>query len=150
MFCSAVRQLSSAQKEPPSRSWKKVEVEESVGDKLVGVCAIEEIEDQRGIGNVDRVAWLENQDRLRKLVVTTSRAKRSADFIAHLQVLDRLYCPKPSAPMPPVVLVLDNGPIRVSKPTLAALAKRAHWLTIEWLHKYAPELNGIDVVWGDL
>jgi transposase len=46
--------------------------------------------------------------------------------------------------------VLDNGPIHVSKPTLAALAKPAHWLTIEWLPKYAPELNGIEVVWGDL
>jgi transposase len=86
----------------------------------------------------------------RKLVVTTSRAKRSADFIAHLQVLDRLYGPKPGAPIPPVVLVLDNGPIHVSTPTLAALAKRAHWLTIEWLPKYAPELNGVEVVWGDL
>ena len=94
------------------------------------------------------MAWLENQGRLRKLVVTTSRAKRSANFIAHLQVLDRLYGPKPSAPISPVVLVLDNGPTHVSKPTLAALAKRAHWLSIEWLHKYAPELNGIEVVWA--
>ena len=34
----------------------------------------------------------------RKLVVTTSRTKRSADFIDHLRLLDRLYGPKPGAP----------------------------------------------------
>jgi transposase len=85
----------------------------------------------------------------RKLIVTTSRTKRSADFIAHLQLLDRLYGPKPGA-LKPVVLVLDNGPIHVSKAKLAALAERAHWLTVEWLPKYAPELNDIEVVWGDL
>jgi transposase len=86
----------------------------------------------------------------RNLVVTTSRTKRSADFIDHLQTLDRLYGPKPGLPGKPVVLVLDNGPIHVSKATLAALAERAHWLTVEWLPKYAPELNDIEIVWGDL
>jgi transposase len=49
-----------------------------------------------------------------------------------------------------VVLVLDNGPIHVSKASRAALAERAHWLTVEWLPKYAPELNDIEIVWGDL
>src|SRR5208283_5234844 len=56
-------------------------------------------------------------------------AKRGADFIEHLQALDRLYGPKPGAPTEPVVLVLDNGPIHVSKASRAALAERAHWLT---------------------
>jgi transposase len=32
----------------------------------------------------------------------------------------------------------------------AALAARAHWLTVEWLPKYTPELNDIEVVWHDL
>jgi transposase len=48
------------------------------------------------------------------------------------------------------VLVEDNGPIHVSKVSLAALAARAHWLTVEWLPKYTPELNDIEVVWHDL
>jgi transposase len=48
------------------------------------------------------------------------------------------------------VLVEDNGPIHVSKLSRAALAARAHWLTVEWLPKYAPELNDIEVVWHDL
>jgi transposase len=50
----------------------------------------------------------------------------------------------------PVVIVLDNGPIHTSKATRAALALRAHWLTVEWLPKYAPELNDIETVWRDL
>ena len=30
------------------------------------------------------------------------------------------------------------------------MAERAHWLTVEWLPKYAPELTDIEIVWGDL
>jgi transposase len=82
--------------------------------------------------------------------VHTSRTKRSANLIALLEVLDGLYGPKPGVRMKPVIIVLDNGPIYVSKATIAALAARAHWLTVEWLPKYAPELNDIEVVWHDL
>ena len=48
------------------------------------------------------------------------------------------------------MLVEDNGPIHTSKLAMAALAARAHWLTVEWLPKYAPELNDIETVWRDL
>jgi transposase len=61
-----------------------------------------------------------------------------------------LYGPKPGQPVKPVVLVEDNGPIHTSKLSRAALVARAHWLTIEWLPKYAPELNDIEHVWRDL
>ena len=50
----------------------------------------------------------------------------------------------------PVVLVLDNGPIHKSRASLAALAERAHWLIVEWLPKYAPELNDIERSWASL
>jgi hypothetical protein len=40
--------------------------------------------------------------------------------------------------------------VHTSKRALAALAARAHWLTVEWLPKYAPELNDIEPVWRDL
>ena len=86
----------------------------------------------------------------RKLIVTTSRSKRSTDFMTLLQTLDFLYGPKPGMRIKPVVIVLDNGPIHTSKATLAALAAREHWLTVEWLPKYAPELNDIERVWRDL
>ena len=52
--------------------------------------------------------------------------------------------------MTPVVLVEDNVPIHTSKAAQAAIEARNHWLTVEWLPKYAPELNGIEVVWHDL
>ena len=48
------------------------------------------------------------------------------------------------------VIVLDNGPIHTSKATKAALAARTHWLSVEWLPKYAPELNDIETIWRDL
>lgn len=90
------------------------------------------------------------EHRTRRLIVHTSRSKRSGDFVAHLEQLDRLYGPKPGQPIKPVVLVEDNGPIHTSKLSIAALAARAHWLTVEWLPKYAPELNDIERVWYDL
>lgn len=84
------------------------------------------------------------------LVVHTSRTKRSGDFAALLAEADRRYGPKPGRDGKPVVLVLDNGAIHTSKASCAALAERAHWLTVEWLPKYAPELNAIERSWRDL
>ena len=86
----------------------------------------------------------------RKLIVRTSRTKRSADFLALLEEVDRRYGPKLGVVLKPVVLVLDNGPIHTSKATRAALPARAHWLRVEWLPKSAPELNDIEGVWRDL
>ena len=86
----------------------------------------------------------------RELLVHTSRTKRSSDFIDLLSELGRRYGPRPGMISKPVVLVLDNGPIHTSKASRAALAARAHWLTVEWLPKYAPELNDIEDVWRDM
>jgi transposase len=86
----------------------------------------------------------------RDLMVRTSRSKRSADFIALLEQIDTQYGPMPGRAQKPIVLVLDNGPIHTSKATRAALAERAPWLTVEWLPKYAPELNDIEELWRDL
>ena len=102
-------------------------------------------------GQAKKVALIGSLEHVtRRLFVHTSPTKRSSDFIAHLEQLDRLYGPKPGQSMKPVVLVEDNGPIHVSKVTLAALDARKHWLTVEWLPKYAPEMNDIEVVWHDL
>ena len=90
-------------------------------------------------GQAKKVAMMGALARVcRKLTVTTSPTKRSADFIALLEEFDRLYGPKPGLKTEPVVIVLDNGPIHVSK------------ATVEWLPKYSPELNDIDPVWHDL
>lgn len=86
----------------------------------------------------------------RRLIVHTSPTKRSTDFMAFLQEIDRRYGPRPGLAVKPVVIVLDNGPIHVSRATRAALEARAHWLAVEWLPKYAPELNDIEPAWGNL
>lgn len=85
----------------------------------------------------------------RELIVHTSPTKRSADFIALLAALDRRYGPRPGRADKPLVLVLDNGPIHTSKASTAALAARP-WISVEWLPRYAPELNDIEGAWRDL
>jgi transposase len=102
-------------------------------------------------GQAKKIAMLGSLDHVtRQLIVHTSPTKRSSDFIAHLEQLDQRFGPQPGRPVKPVVLVEDNGPIHTSKRSLAALAARAHWLTVEWLPKYTPELNAIEVVWHAL
>lgn len=102
-------------------------------------------------GQAKKVAMLGSLDyKTRELVVHTSKTKRSSDFVAHLEQLDPLHGPQPGRRATAVVLVLDNGPIHTSKFSRAALAARAHWMHVEWLPKYAPELNDIETVWRDL
>jgi hypothetical protein len=83
----------------------------------------------------------------RRLLVRTSASKRSADFV---DLLDELG---PACGIrerrKPLVIVIDNGPIHTSKISTKALAERS-WLTVEWLPKYAPELNEIERCWRDL
>jgi transposase len=83
----------------------------------------------------------------RKLLVHTSPTKRSTDFLALLDQLGAAY--GTAERTRPLVAVLDNGPIHCSKLTTRALAQRT-WLTLEWLPKYAPELNDIERCWRDL
>ncbi len=84
-----------------------------------------------------------------ELVVSTSPTKTSADVIALLRRLDWRYGPQPGCDRLPVVLVWDNGPVHTSRATRAALAERP-WITVEWLPRYAPELNDIERSWRDL
>jgi DDE superfamily endonuclease len=102
-------------------------------------------------GQAKKVAMLGSLNHVtHELIVHTSPTKRSSDFVAHLEQIDVLYGPMPGRVSKPVVLVEDNGPIHTSKRSQAALAARAHWLTVEWLPKYTPELNDIEAVWRDL
>jgi len=101
-------------------------------------------------GQAKKVAMMGAQDAAtRELIVHTSRTKRSADFVALLEELDRRFAPRPGQATRPTVLVLDNGAIHTSGLTAKALAGRP-WLTVEWLPKYAPELNDIERAWRDL
>lgn len=84
-----------------------------------------------------------------EVTVVTSATKRSTDFITLLEALDRRRIPPPGTVAKPTVIVLDNGPIHTSKLSTKALAARP-WLTVEWLPKYAPELNDVERSWRDL
>jgi len=81
------------------------------------------------------------------LLVRASPTKRSTDFVALLDQLGAAY--GTAERTRPLVAVLDNGPIHTSKLTTKGLAART-WLTLEWLPKYAPELNDIERCWRDL
>jgi len=84
-----------------------------------------------------------------ELTVVTSATKRSTDFRRLLEEIDRQYAPAVTGKDLPVVIVLDNGPIHTSKASRRALAERP-WLLVEWLPKYAPELNDIERDWCHL
>ena len=87
-------------------------------------------------------------DPIRRLLrVHTSATKRSTDFIDLLS--DRGAAYGSAQRIRPLVVVMDKGPIHTSKLTSKALAERP-WLTVEWLPKYAPELNAIERCWRDL
>jgi hypothetical protein len=83
------------------------------------------------------------------LTVVTSATKRSTDFVELLETLDCRYAPEVTGNQQPVVLVLDNGPIHTSKLSRSALGTRP-WIQVEWLPKYAPELNDIERDWRHL
>lgn len=101
-------------------------------------------------GQARKVAMMGALDAVsRELIVHISASKRSADFIALLERLDHRFGPRPGQPRKPVVLVLDNGPVHTSKASTAALAARP-WISVEWLPRYAPELNDIELSWRDL
>ena len=85
----------------------------------------------------------------RQLIVHTSPTKRSSDFVAHLEQLDRLYGPKPGQPTTPVVLVEDNGPIHTSN------ARWRRWPPRPLAHRRVVTqvrsgMNDIEAVWRDL
>ena len=83
-------------------------------------------------GRAAKVAMLGVLDWARRdLLVRTSRTKRGSDVIALLAEIDQRWGPTPGEVIRPVVLVLDNGPIHTSREARAALAARAHWLTVE-------------------
>ena len=95
-------------------------------------------------GQSEKIAMIGALDFVsRKLIVETSRTKRSSDVVALLERLDRIYGPK-------IDDVRDNGPVHTSKATRDALAARQHWLKPEWLAKYASELNDIEHEWKTL
>jgi transposase len=50
----------------------------------------------------------------------------------------------------PVLLVWDRLPAHVSGLVKAYLRRQCHWLEVEWLPPYAPELNPVEYIWSYL
>jgi transposase len=50
----------------------------------------------------------------------------------------------------PVTLIWDGLPSHRSKAMTAWLATQRHWLVVEKLPGYAPDLNPVELVWGNL
>jgi len=84
----------------------------------------------------------------RQLLVTTGGHKRSADFLALLDEVERVF--RPPAGDRPVVMVLDHDTTHVSRISRQGLTERAGWLRVEWLPLYTPELNEIERDWRHL
>ena len=51
---------------------------------------------------------------------------------------------------PPVLLVWDRLPAHLSRLTRDWIATQRHWLEVEWLPPYAPELNPVEYLWSHL
>ena len=49
----------------------------------------------------------------------------------------------------PVLLIWDGLPVHRSKDVQAYLKRQAHWLTVERLPGYAPELNPLEDLWAN-
>jgi transposase len=68
---------------------------------------------------------------------------KSSVIKAFLRSLRRHICGR-------VVLLWDGLPSHRSKETKAFLSEQAHWLHVERLPPYAPELNPVEYVWAHL
>lgn len=67
----------------------------------------------------------------------------SSSTIAFLQAVRRHL-------QAPVLLVWDRLPAHVSRLTRDWIARQRHWLEVEWLPPYAPELNPVEYLWSHL
>lgn len=100
-------------------------------------------------GKVEKCVLLGVRDAVRRqLLVVTSGHKRSVDFLALLDEVERAF--RPLAGNRPVIMVLDHDTSHVSGISRQGLAERAGWLRVEWLPLYAPELNEIERDWRRL
>ena len=50
----------------------------------------------------------------------------------------------------PALLVWDRLSAHIAKPTRQHLDRQRHWLDVEWLPPYAPELNPVEYLWNHL
>jgi transposase len=84
-----------------------------------------------------------DQSRVRTFLSLKPGSVDGASVIAFLRSLRRHI-------HAPVLLVWDRLPAHVKRSTRDWIAAQRHWLKIEWLPPYAPELNPVEYLWAHL
>ena len=68
---------------------------------------------------------------------------KAKDIIVFIRALKRHFCGRK------VILIWDRLPGHKARITQQYLLTQRHWLRVEWLPAYAPELNPTEYVWGN-
>jgi len=82
--------------------------------------------------------------RARLFARTKPDSFNSANLIAFLKAMKRFVAGQK------VILVWDHLPAHRSAAMKDYLAEQRHWLTVEWLPGYAPDLNPTEGVWNNI
>jgi len=97
-----------------------------------------------GVGTNRRVTVFGSVELLgRSRIELVRAAQASAGFVRYLELLDAHH----QAGGREMYLVLDNGSAHTSTLSQHALTKRKGWLHVNWLAKYAPQLNPKEREW---
>ncbi len=82
--------------------------------------------------------------RARLFARTKTDSYNTASLIEYLKALRRFVAGQK------VILVWDHLPAHRSRAMKEFLRQQCHWLTVEWLPGYAPDLNPTEEVWNNI
>ncbi len=95
------------------------------------------------IAGIGALALSPDRRRVRTFLSWHPDSIRAEQVVAFLRSLRRHLPGK-------VLLVWDGLGAHHSRQTKIHLAKQKHWLEVEWLPAYAPELNPVEYLWNSL
>lgn len=82
--------------------------------------------------------------RCRLLFQTKPDSYNSAALIRFLKLLRRCFRGKK------LILIWDRLNAHKSRQMAGYLCSQRHWLSVEWLPAYAPDLNPVETLWGNV
>lgn len=92
---------------------------------------------------ISALAWQPGKMRIRLFLSIRLASIKGDDVIAFLRSLRRHL-------RSPVALIWDRLPAHRGKNVRHYIQSQSHWLTVNWLPPYAPELNPVEDVWANL
>lgn len=95
------------------------------------------------LSSIGALALSPDRQRVRTFLQLHPTSVRTPQVLAFLRALRRHLRGK-------VLLVWDNLGVHKSREVRAYLARQRHWLEVEWLPPYAPELNPVEYLWKHL